>query len=193
MNRWKNLLGRGGTVLISINLALLLVSLIPQTVMSSSKGVGAVPPEQIQIAFNARNLNPQQEIEVAVSVEGTLKVYLLEINLELQFAPATGFDYRFNLTDFQELLNEHPDQIIWEHEIVNGDYERSYTPTGIVNATVVFYNPTSESASVEHAVALKSSLAPGEKVRTIAYWATPIGILLMIPWLAEIWKYRKQI
>jgi len=191
MKRWTTVLGRVGTVLIAISLALLLVSLIPQLQLSTAKGSMPISPEQIQIAFHSQNLNPQQEVQLAVTVEGTLKVYLLEISVEFQFVNGT-FDYDFNLTDLQEFLAEHPDQIIWEDEVENGNYKRSYTPTRVMNATVVFYNPSSETAIVEYNVALKSSLAPGDKVRNIAYWAAPIGIILALPWLLNMWKQRKQ-
>ena len=191
MKRWTTVLGRVGTVLIAISLALLLVSLIPQLQLSTAKGSMPIPPEQVQIAFNSQNLNPQQEVQVAVTVEGTLTVYLLEISIELQFANGT-FDYGFNSTDLQEFLSEHPDRIIWEPEVENGDYKRSYTPTRVMNAAVVFYNPSSETAYVEYDVALKSSLAPRDKVRTIAYWAAPTGIILATPWFLNVWKQRKQ-
>jgi hypothetical protein len=145
------------------------------------------------ILFNQPNLNPQQELEVAVTVEGTLTVYLLELNIEFEFSPETGFIQRFNSTDMKQILQENRDLIIWEHEVENGDYKRSYTPTRVMNATVIVYNPSdSETADLEHSVSLQSSLAPGDKVRTIAYFAAPIGVILMIPWLVNLWKERKQ-
>lgn len=191
MKRWKTILGRGGTTLIAISLALLLVSIIPQLQISGVEGYVPLLPEQVQIAFDSQNLNPQQEVELAVTVEGTLKVYLLEISVELQFVNGI-FDYGFNLTDLQELLEEHPDRIIWEREVENSYYKQSYIPTRIMNATVVLYNPSSEIAYVEYDVTLKSGLAPGDKVRNIAYWAAPIGIILVIPWLLNFWKQRKH-
>ena len=192
MKRWTTILGRGGTTLIAISLALLLVSLIPQITLISYSGGTSVSPEQVSTT-NSQVLNPQQEVQVAVTVEGTLTVYLLEINVEVQFVNGTFFDYNFNVADLQELLQEHPDRVIWEREVENGDYKRSYTPTRVMNATIVFYNPSdSETAYVEYDVALKSSLAPRDKVRTIAYCAAPIGIVLAIPWFLNSWKQRKQ-
>jgi len=192
MKRWTTVLGRVGTVLIAISLALLLVSLIPQIQMSRREGSGPLSPGGIRIVFNQQYLNPQQEVQVAVTVEGTLTVYLLEMNVEFQFVNGT-FDYRFNVTDLQELLQEHPDRVIWEREVENGDYEWSYIPTRVMNATIVFYNPSdSETAYVEYDVALKSSLAPRDKVRTIAYFAAPTGIILATPWFLNVWKQRKQ-
>ena len=193
MKRWTTVLGRGGTVLIAISLAFLLVSIIPQIQMYSSEGSGPLSQGRIEFVFHQQNLNPQQEVQVAVTVEGNLTVYLLEISAKLEFTPTTGFSYNFNVTDLQEILQEHRDLIIWEDPVENGDYERSYAPTRVMNATVVVYNPPdSESAYLEYDVALKSSVAPGDKVRTIAYFAAPIGIVLAIPWLLNVWKQRKQ-
>ena len=191
MKWWTTVLGRVGTVLIAISLALLLVSFIPQLQLSTPKGGVPISPEHFSIVFTPGSLTPQQEVQLAVTVEGTLTVYLLEINVEFQFVNGT-FDYNFNLTDLQELLTEHPDQIIWEHEVENSYYERNYTPTRVTNATVVVYNPSSETAYLEYDVALKSSLAPGDKVRTIAYFAAPIGLILAIPWFLNVWKQRKH-
>jgi hypothetical protein len=192
VKRWTTILGRVGTTLIAISLALLLVSVIPSIRMHTSEGSGGLNPGGISILLNAQNFNPQQEIEVSVTVEGTVTVYLLEIYLEFRISP-DSFGYAFNATDLQELLEEQPDKIIWKHEVENGDYKRSYSPTRVMNATVVAYNkPDSENAYLEYDVALQSGLAPKDKVRTIAYWAAPIGVILAIPWLVNMWKERKQ-
>ncbi|MGD9130940.1 MAG: hypothetical protein PVH73_05125 [Candidatus Bathyarchaeota archaeon] len=188
MKRWTNVLGRVGTVLIAISLALLLVSLIPQIQMQHSVGGGPLSAGESSVVFNHVNLNPQQEVALAVTVEGKATVYLLELFLEFRIGPGI-FEYGFNVTDLQE----NPDLIIWEHEVENGDYKRSYTPTRVMNATIVVYNELdSEMAYLEYEMTLRSALAPKEKVRTIAYFAAPIGVILAIPWLVNIWKQRKQ-
>ena len=197
MKRWTTVVGRGGTVLIAISLALLLVSLIPQINLMTLEGrTPPISPERV-FATNSQVLNPQQGVQVKVTVEGTLKVYLLEMSVELQFVNGIFvngiFDYGFNLTDLQEILEEHPDRIIWEREVENGEYKRSYTPTRVMNATLVFHNPSlDEEAIVDYEITLISTVAPGEKVRNIAYWITPIGIILAIPWLVNMWKQRKS-
>ena len=191
MKRWTNILGRGGTTLITISLALLLVSLIPQLESSSSSGSMNIGSGQFSIMFSPGTITPQQEVQVAVTVEGTLNVYLFEIDAGLQFINDT-FDFGFNLTDLQELLDKHPEQIIWQHEVENSHYERNYNPSKLINATVVVYNQGSESARIEYDMSLKSSLAPGDKVRTIAYFAAPVGVIMALPWLLDMWKQRKQ-
>ncbi|HDQ06845.1 MAG TPA: hypothetical protein ENN36_09045 [Candidatus Bathyarchaeota archaeon] len=193
MKRWITVLGRGGTVLIAISLALFLVSLIPPIQMSTTEGSGPFSPGGVRVLFHRQNFNPQQELEVEITVEGTITVYLLELDIELEFTTTTGFRYGFNVTDLQQILQEKRDLIIWEDPVENGHYKRSYIPTRVMNVTLVLYSsPDSESGYLEQYVALKSSLAPGEKVRNIAYLAAPIGAVLAIPWLVNMWKERKQ-
>ena len=191
MKRWKIVLGRGGTTLIAISLALLLVSLIPQTQSSSTRGGGGVTAGQFSILFSPGVITPQQEVQIDGTVNGTLTVYLLEINVRAQFMNGT-FGYDFNLTDLQDLLKDHPEKILWEQKVEDSSYKQNYVPSAIVNATVVAYNTGSETATVNYNIALKSSLAPGNKVQTIAYFAAPLGIIMAVPWILSGWKQRKQ-
>jgi hypothetical protein len=191
VKRWVNVLGRVGTTLIAISLALLLVSFIPSTQISSSKGSGGVQPGQFMVVFSPGTITPQEEVQTAITVNGTLNIYLLAVNIQFQFLNG-NFSYNFNLTDLQELLEEHPEQIKWQHEVENSHYERNYNPTKVMNATVVAYNQGSETAQIEYDVALESILAPGDKVRTIAFVAAPIGVIMAVPWLLDLWKQRKK-
>jgi hypothetical protein len=191
VKRWVNVLGRVGTTLIAISLALLLVSFIPSTQISSSKGSGGVQPGQFMVVFSPGTITPQEEVQTAITVNGTLNIYLLAVNIQFQFING-NFSYNFNLTDLQELLEEHPEQIKWQHEVENSHYERNYNPTKVMNATVVAYNQGSETAQIEYDVALESILAPGDKVRTIAFVAAPIGVIMAVPWLLDLWKQRKK-
>jgi len=191
VKRWINILGRGGTTLIAISLALLLVSLIPQIESSSGSGTDVIQPGEVKIMFSPGTITPQQEVHVSFTTEGTLSVYLLDIKVGLQIINGT-FDYGFNSTDLQELLDNHPEQIKWEHEVVNTTYEQNYNPSKLMNATVVAYNQGTEMVMFDFDISLKSSLAPGDKVRTIAYFAAPIGVIMAVPWLLDVWKQRKQ-
>ncbi len=195
MKRWTIVIGRGGTTLIAISLALLLVSLIPQINLMTLGGSMTVSPGMVQ-ATNSRLLNPQQGVEIKVTVEGTINLYLLEISSGQIFPETGGGMVLANATDLQEILDAfldaNPDLIIWEYNLEDEPFEGSYTPTKVMNATLVFHNPSmDEEAIVDYELSLISTVAPGEKVRNIAYWAAPIGIVLAIPWLVNIWKERK--
>jgi len=189
MKRWTTILGRGGTVLIAISLALLLVSIIPQINLAASVGVMPVASDQVY-TISYRALTPQQGFQVEVTVEGAINVYLLEVGSE---EPYPGVSMLFdNATELQEFLDANPDLIIWEYKLENGNFDHYYTPTKVMNATLVFHNPGLDDATVDYAVILTSTVAPGEKVRNIALGTTPIGIVLALPWLVNIWKQRKQ-
>ena len=201
MKRLKIILGRSGTTLVAISLALLLVSVIPQPQYYRSEGSGNRLPERFSIISSQQDLTPQQELDITVTVEGTVKIYLLEMHSQLQFSVDNGTEEGLeelnkSLNQVEQLVKEtietQPDKIIWEREIQNGSHHRIYIPTRIINATLVIYNPTSEMVHTEHTVLLKSSLAPTEKVQTIAYGAAQIGILLALPWLMDSWKQRKH-
>jgi hypothetical protein len=193
MKRWTTIIGRVGTTLIAVSLALLLVSFVPSISTHTSGGSGPFGAGNMEILLYAQNFNPQQQIEGTVTAEGTVTVYILEITLELNFSPTTGFGYNFNSTDLEKLVEEQPEKIIWEHTVEKEDYKWSYSPTRVMNATVIAYGqPDSETAYFEHEVSLQRGLAPKDKVRTIAYGVAPIGAILAIPWLLNVWKERKQ-
>ncbi|PVX23197.1 MAG: hypothetical protein CW716_12695 [Candidatus Bathyarchaeum sp.] len=191
MKRWKTVVGRLGTVLIAVGLALLLISFIPGIQSSSTKGRTIVRPERFMIVFSPGTITPQQEVQASVTVEGKLDIYLLEVDADLHFINGT-FDYAFNLTDLQEILQEHPEQIKREQRVEDSSYELNFTPLKIMNATVVVYNQGSENAEMEYDISLKTSLAPSGKLQTIACFAAPIGSIMAIPWLLDIWKGRKK-
>ena len=189
MKRWTTILGRGGTVLIAISLALLLVSIIPQINLAASVGVMPVASDEVY-SISYRALTPQQGFQVEVTVEGTLNVYFLEVGPE---EPQPGVGMLFaDATELLEFLEANPDLVIWESgELVDEDFDHYFTPTKVMNATLVFYNRGLDDATVDYAVILTSTVAPGEKVRNIALWTTPIGLILAVPWLANLWKQRK--
>ena len=201
MKRLGLILERSGTTLIAISLAFLLVSVVPQPQYSQSSGSGSMYPGNFGSAFTHQNLTPQDQLEITVSVNGTIKVYLLDVCTPSQ--PVSSGDGDFNVSQIeesvkelqrmiQEILDGQPDKIIWEYEVTSGTFSRTYIPTKIINATVVTYNPTSEIVNVEHSVSLTSSLAPAEKSQTIACILAPTGILLALPWLLDSWKQRKH-
>jgi len=192
MKRWTIVVGRLGTVLIAVSLALLLVSLIPQINLVSFSASMGVPPGMVQ-ATSSRVLNPQQGIEIRATIEGTVSLYLLEVSSGEIFPGTGGPIFSANATDLLEFLDANPDLIIWDYTLEDETFEGSYTPTKIMNATLVFHNPSlDEDARVDYDLSLISTVAPGEKVRNIAYWAAPIGFVLAIPWLVNMWKQRKQ-
>jgi len=208
MSRRTTILGRGGTVLIAISLALILVSFLPSQQMGSGDGITDVsagtfsPLNRFPPFFAPLNsyydtvLTPQQGVELELTANGTITAYILEVNTqtifnwisEQQQVPARDL----NVTRLEEFLEAHPNAIGWQHEINKETIKHTYIPTKVTNVTIVYSNPSSENIGVNHSYSEKTFTAPSNKVRDIAFWTTPIGIILAIPWLLNNWKQRKH-
>ena len=204
MKRWIALLGRGGTILIAISLALLLVSLIPSARTVPIVNTTELAPDTFTPlrtfpppleSFFERRLTPQQELEMEFTTNGTVTVYVLETDVQsiLNWISEQKqiFARDFNHTRLEEFLEAHPGSIGWESEI-HDEIEYTYVPKTVTNATIILANPSSDTVNVLYHVTTTNIIAPADKVRTIALVTTPLGLILAIPWLANIWKERKQ-
>ena len=190
MNRGLILVGRGGTVLVAVGLALLLVSLIPSSNQSLTEGRIIVTSNEAHIV-QIQALTPQLGLQLSISAEGTLDIYLLEISYqELMFE--IGNVPPLNTSDFEEFLDANPNLILWNKQITDESYEREYFPPRILNTTLVLSTQSSDFVPVDYSVDLTTTIAPGNKLRNIAIWITPIGLILAIPWFVNLWKQRKQ-
>lgn len=195
MKRSMILLGRGGTILLSIGLALLLVSLIPSAQIGITKSTGELLSRGTWRPYGEGVLTPQQSLRITVTTEGTLNVKLLEeseitIMMWINEHYPPPFDNRNNITCLTEFLAQKPEIIRWERDVHNGGAEYEYVPAKITNATIVFSNPSSEDVHFDWQTIQTAMVAPRGKVRTLALWATPIGFVLALPWL--IVRYRTR-
>jgi hypothetical protein len=208
VKRWTIILGRGGTVLIAISLALLLVSLIPPQQIGSGVGITEVPARTFspldrsppdfpgQLMFYYDNiLTPQRGVEIELTANGTITAYVLEVDTYTMFdwiREQHGLAHDLNVTSLEEFLEAHPNSIGWQKELDEETVEYTYIPTKVTNVTIVYSNPSSENIGISHSYVEKSFIAPGNKVQNIALWTTPIGLILTIPWVASLWKQRKH-
>ncbi len=189
MKRWITFLGRCGTVLITIGLALILVSLIPSAQLGTSQGSAAVPPKWVESSVEMI-LTPQQGLRISIAANGTLDVYILEVSS--QVLHQWGNNDFLNVTDLEEFLEANSGVIGWYGEVRNGRIGHEYVPTKVTNATLVFSNPSSEYVPVDYEASMMSSLAPGAKVRNLAQWAIPVGFAFSLPWLTQMWRRKAR-
>jgi len=190
MKFWR-IARKGGIVLLYAGLFLLLFSFISQLQMSRSSGGGSLFQGESKTAGSSRQLLPFQEMEVTATVEdgGVLTVYLLET--DNAFPSSNKTNWTSNSTALQEFLEQNPDRIIWEDQIENGHYERSYFTARFMNAVVVFYNPASEIAYLQYEGSLRFFGSTDES-RCVGACTTPLGTLLVLPWQVSQWKQRKN-
>lgn len=206
MKRWMNILMRGGTVLIFISLALFIVSLLPPQRLGYGSGITEVPAETFSPlntmppamapfrSYYERTVTPQHGMELEISSNGTITAYILEVDTMTLFNQSEQQMHvpDLNTTALDEFLDAHPDAIGWQHEVGNEPVEYTYIPTKITNMTVIYSNPSSANVTVVHYYELNSSLAPSDKVLNVAFYATSIGIVLMVPWFLDFWSRRKH-
>jgi hypothetical protein len=78
--RWITLLGRTGTVILMVGLALVLVSLPPPASPSQSSGSGSMWPEEYKVEQSGV-YRPQTGFQISMESTGNVSVYLLGVGL----------------------------------------------------------------------------------------------------------------
>ncbi len=195
MNRLMLISSRLGTVLIAVGLALLIVSLIPPAQTNSFTNSQVVAPNMFQqLGAGSSNpftgmtnsnatfyfeffstLTPQEELNLPLKCNGTVEVYVLKIGAAEFFANVKNNA----VTPFTAFIAENPDVVVWQGQIREGTVK--YSPTEVINTTVIFANPSTNSIVIEYKGSVLSLLAPGDKVRTLAMYVVPVGVLLALP------------
>jgi hypothetical protein len=199
-------LGRFGTVLVAIGLAMMLISSLPTYAQSSFSGGQPLFPGEFQAlgspigGFGSNStfyfqyfstLTPQQELKVHLTCNGTVNVYLVRINMQMLVQdlslPSEGGN---NATLLEEYLSAHSGLIVWRGTA--GQATVDYTPTEIINASLLLSNPGQESQFVQYDGQILNLLAPAAKARNLAYGSIPVGLILAVPWMAALLKREKS-
>ena len=193
MKRWIIFLGRGGTVLVALGLALFLVSLIPPVSFGTFGGSDYVEArlfKPLSYFEYTSTLTPKQALKVELTFNGTLDVYLLEVSTQALYDwihehhPEQQMMYpAYNVTMLEEFLMANPNSISWQGEMRQGEIE--YAPTKVTNATLVLSNPSPDLITVDYEGTITISFAPEAKVRTLALWTIPLGFVFALPWLID--------
>ena len=195
MKRWPIILGRGGTVLLAIGIALLLVSLIPPIQLNNSSNTN-VRSETWEAYPGLGVLTPLQTLQLNVAANGTLDVCLVVTALPTIIEWITShhsesIDWS-NVTYFDEFLHANPSLIVWQSEIHNGTINTEYTPDNTVNVTLAFSTHGSDSLSAIYSYTISNGLAPTTKVRNLSEFVIPVGAVFTIPWLGELLRAKRK-
>ena len=190
MKRWPVILCRGGTVLLAVGLALLLVSFIPplQSNFSSSLSISEGWVDEYETA-----LTPQQTLRVTVTANGTVDVYLLETSaatIDTWISERNG--WVGNVTLFDQFLEANSSLIAWHGEVHNGTIDHEYSPSTVIYIAFVVSSHSSDSQSIDYNFSLLSGKAPAAKVRILSEFAIPIGFVFTLPWLNELVRSKRK-
>ncbi|HML03591.1 MAG TPA: hypothetical protein VK487_09505 [Candidatus Bathyarchaeia archaeon] len=194
MKRWLIVLGRAGTVLLAVGLALLLVSLIPSIAVSVQEAPQIIGSASWQ-SYSIGTMAPEQTLNISIATNGTIDAYLLETTpttiyewIAEQHPELMGF---VNVTYFDQFLHANPTLIAWQLAIANETISHEYTPNTVLNVTLAISNHSSNSVNVTYQSSIASSVAPTAEVRTLAEFTIPIGAVFTALWLAE-WQRAKR-
>lgn len=207
MRRWPIVLGRGGTVLLAVGLALFLVSLIPSAQLGSSMNVTGPVNAASWWGYDLRDLaqqptlTPQQTLHITVNTTGAVNVTLIDTTVQAIYNWMN--DTYANMTDwssityFEGFVKSNPTLIVWQREVDNGTIDYDYVPIEVVNIdqvnmSMVVSNYGSNPVVVQYAGSVKSSVAPTAEVLTLSEFAIPIGAALTLPWLNELARARRK-
>ncbi|MBS7647721.1 MAG: hypothetical protein QXK93_02000 [Candidatus Bathyarchaeia archaeon] len=201
MKRWMILLGRCGTTIIAIGLALFLVSLIPQATVRSFSGSGDLQAKTWRTYYQSV-LTPQNSLNIKIKANNTIRAYLLEVSFQTIYdwinkihpqIPGTDPLQIFNQTLLTEFLEANPQTIAIEKEVVNNrETMLEYMPTKIANVTLILCNPNVVRVQVNYEGSEFLNVAPKAKLQTVSEIITPIGAILTVPWIARSFKERKK-
>lgn len=193
MSRWVLVLFRLGTILISISLALFLVSLIPASQSSQSTNTSVVSPLTWQ-SYYSSILSPQLGVHINVTGSGAFKVYILEIAgneiYDWAIQHYQGFDYS-NITLLDEFLNAHPDVIARQDQNQNRGIEYDFIPATVTNVTWFIANPTAESITLEFVWNMVRPFGPSSII-FLSEVACVTGVLLILPRLRNLLISSRQ-
>ena len=199
MKRSIIILGRLGTVIIFVSIAILLASGVGPVTVNSGTNQGTIPADSFNIlqgplfttyytSTSLQNLSPQNNAKISINATDPLYVYLIEGNRSVlenwiranhpeQSANASQSPKNVILNQF---IQANPSLILWQGQ---GQKIRfSYTPSQIMNLTVIVSNPNANSANIQYSINIEYGFASISRMRSIAIWTLPIGLLCALPW-----------
>jgi hypothetical protein len=199
MKRWAVLLGRCGTTVIAIGLALFLVSIIPHVQIDSFSTAYYVPSPSFSKGWYPVYMVALTELQtvrfIVTAANGTLNVYVLKVTDQavLDWINQTyGAHYFSNVTCFDRFLDSHPASVAWKGEIHNGTISGEYVPTKITDITLVISNHGPNDVDANYSGVVFGSVAPVSKVQTLSEFAIPVGVAFTLPWLSNLLRAKKR-
>ena len=203
------LLGRLGTVIIFASIAILLASGIGPVTINKNDNSGTIPANSFNIlqgplfipySLNSLlDLNPQNTAKISINATSPVNAYLIEGNRSIlenwirtnhPEQPANS-SYSPKTEVLDEFIQANPNLILWQGQGENTRLD--YMPPRIMNLTVIVSNPNMDSANIKYSVNVQYGFASISRMRSIALWTLPIGLLCALPWITlKLMKRRSR-
>ncbi|HDI12357.1 MAG TPA: hypothetical protein ENF63_02050 [Candidatus Bathyarchaeota archaeon] len=190
MKRVSLTLGRIGTVLLAMCLALAILIFIPPASFGiTSSGMSILMPETFMFIGGPLSLNPQLFIKAELSTNTTIKFYIINLPRE----DAIKWVRIGNLTQFEEFIENNAEKVLLEETISSESATVEFTPGGIVNASFIVLNSDSHAAAINYKIELLASIAPKVRIIPAIAYLGPIGAILTGQWIFIKIKDRRKI
>jgi hypothetical protein len=201
--RWSTFMGRAGTILIAGGIALFMLSLIPPRADANTDfgETSVLQPRTFSIEssfFLSFTLNPQHGLYISAQANQSVIVYLLNVDKEYvyqwsvnHFSQNQSSYSTVNMSVLEGFLRDNPNSLAWQGRTLDEKVEFQYSPTRLMNVTLIFLNPNTEIAKVRYIGRLLIFMVPSERVLNPAKFAIPIGIALTLPQLT-LWKRKNK-
>jgi len=195
VKRWIGLLGRIGTVLTVVGLAMVLVYFIPPITSGYSSTISQYLEPETFATQTSQVYNPQSGVRLELDTNGTLDMYAFEISSSSIYEWLGTYAPRnwTALSTFQTFKDQHTDLLIMQQQTPVGNSVVEYVPAKVENVTFIFVNP-SPTDSVNLSLKLQGIQVKASQGRlSIAMEVTiPLGVILAIPWLLSYTKERRK-
>lgn len=201
--RLITLMGRAGTILMAAGLALVMLSLIPPRKAGNTdfRETSILQPKTFSIEssfFLSLTLDPQRGIYLNVQANRSVTTYILNVGKEYVYQWITShfpeaqppYSSTLNATILQKLLSDQPNTVAWQETTAEGQFELQYAPAKLMNITLIFSNPSTESTKVKYSGKLLDFIVPSERAQNPAKFVIPTGFILTLPWLNLTWKQK---
>jgi hypothetical protein len=199
MKRSLSLLGRIGTVIIFVSIAILLSSGIGPIAINGSSSSGTIPANSFNIlqgplftpypiSTSLQNLTPQNKVEISLNATSSVNAYLMEGNRSVleNWIRANHPEQPINSSQspktavLGEFIQANPSLILWQGQGEN--IRLDYMPSQIMNLTVIVSNQNGGSVNIKYSVNVDYGFASISRMRSVAIWILPIGLLCALPW-----------
>lgn len=201
MSRWIMLFGRGGTILISVGCAMLLVSLIPSAPLKSFQIYGHMEGRTWRMPYSERVLTPQEELSINLVVNETIKTYLLEVNIidiiewmrkKISMESTTDPQKIYQEEHILEYLEANPHVKVSEEIIAKGETILKHVPAKITNVTLVLHNPNPNTIEFNIKIFKSRIMAPKARLQSAGQIIVPLGLALTIPRIIVSLQTKKK-
>lgn len=200
MKRGITLIGRGGAILIAIGFAILLASFIPPAISSRSYGIQILLGKTWRPIYEAL-LTPQESLSISITTNNTINIYLLEVSFQTIYdwmkkvnpqIPEQKFLPNLDEKYLIEFLKANPYVTIIQKEVYHNEI-LEYTPTKIMNITLIIHNPNPSYIRANHEILTLVIKAPKIRAQNISQIVILLGFTLTIPWIINTIKDIRKI